>query len=79
MINRLALSLVRNLLNLIMFKLMRDRDSHNLTFALQEYTGTAGRFYLDCGMITTEKHCFIALPAARVWSILWTIRGNPEC
>ncbi|EDL08816.1 mCG65392 [Mus musculus] len=40
--------------------------------------GTVTRFYLDCGMITTEKHCSIALPTVKAWPTLWINRGYPK-
>jgi hypothetical protein len=33
---------------------------------------------LECGIIATEKHHSIALPAVRVWPKLWTNRGHLE-
>jgi hypothetical protein len=66
-----------------MFKLMIDRDSQILIIyhphqGLWEDMSTATTVNLYCGMITTEKHCSIALLAARAWPMLWTNRGYPE-
>lgn len=40
--------------------------------------GIAMRFYLYCGMLTTEKDHSIALPDGRTWPKLWKIRGHSE-